>query len=339
MKMTDFAVLVNKFIMDYLTSARNMSPNTILSYRDAIVLLLTFMTQVYGIKPERLEITDIDADRVEKFLDWLESERTSSVATSNVRLAAVHSLFRYICSQKPELILHSQRILSIPLKKNAQPEVKYLDTLQTEKLLAAPDATTKKGKRDLALLCILYDSGCRVQELADIRVRDVRFTVPPQVTLTGKGRKTRTVPLMKETAAILKNYIVCYGLDVAGKADTPLFFNNREEKLTRQGITYILQKYAEDAGIGNITPHVLRHTKAVHLTEADINPVYIRDFLGHTDLKVTQIYSKTSVQMKRKAIEKLADQKSPIPETGMEIKTKDWLDDKDLLGWLNSLGR
>ena len=197
MKMTDFAVLINKFIMEYLASVRNMSPNTILSYRDAIVLLLTFMTQVYGIKPERLGIADIDADRVEKFLDWLEFERTSSIATRNVRLAAIHSLFRYICSQKPELILHSQRILAIPLKKNAQPEVKYLDTLQTEKLLAAPDATTRKGKRDRALLCMLYDSGCRVQELADIRIRDVRFTVPPQVTLTGKGRKTRTVPLMK----------------------------------------------------------------------------------------------------------------------------------------------
>lgn len=191
----------------------------------------------------------------------------------------------------------------------------------------------------MALLCLLYDSGCRVQELADIKVRDVRFTVPPQVTLTGKGRKTRIVPLMKETVAILKNYITCYGLDAPGTADMPLFFNHREEKLTRQGITYIVQKYAEDAGIEKITPHILRHSKAMHLTEADINPVYIRDFLGHTDLKVTQIYSKTSVAMKRKAIEKLAGQKTPLPEAEPVTKTKDWTDDKDLLGWLNSLGR
>lgn len=338
MKTTDFAMLVNKFIMEYLVSARNMSPNTVLSYRDAIVLLITFMTQVYGIRPENLEIADINAERVEEFLDWLESERSSSIATRNIRLAAIHSLFRYVCSQRPEIIFQSQQILAIPSKETTITEVRYLDTSQTEKLLAAPDATTKKGKRDMALLCMLYDSGCRVQELADIKIKDVRFTIPFQVTLTGKGRKTRTVPLMKETAAILKNYIKCYGLDEPCKADTPLFFNHREEKLTRQGITYILQKYAGDAGIGNITPHILRHSKAVHLTEADINPVYIRDFLGHTDLKVTQIYSKTSIKMKRQAIEKLSGQNSPLPEPDIGTKTKDWLDDKDLLGWLNSLG-
>jgi len=339
MKTTDFAVLINKFITEYLGAARNMSLNTVLSYRDAFVLLLTFMSNIYGIRPEALEIADINAERVEEYLEWLESERASSIATRNIRLAAIHSLFRYLCSQRPEIIFQSQQILAIPAKKTVQKEVKYLDTIQTEKLLAAPNATTAKGKRDRALLCLLYDSGCRVQELADVRIRDIRFTIPPQITLTGKGRKTRTVPLMKETSAILKDYMACYGLDKPCKVETPLFFNHREEKLTRQGITYILQKYTESTGVDKITPHVLRHSKAVHLTEADINPVYIRDFLGHTDLKVTQIYSKTSIKMKRKAIEKLADQKTPLPETDAVSKTKDWTDDKDLLGWLNSLGR
>lgn len=336
MKMTDFAVLVNKFMTDYLVSARNMSPNTILSYRDAIVLLITFISNAHGIKPEVLKITDITVNLVEEFLDWLESERLSSIATRNIRLAAIHSLFRYVCSQRPELIFHSQQILSIPVKKTVQTEVKYLDTAQIQKLLAAPDATTEKGKRDMALLCLLYDSGCRVQELADIRIHDVRFTIPAQVTLTGKRRKTRTVPLMKETAAILKTYITCYDLNVPSKADMPLFFNHRKEKLTRQGITYILQKYSTNAGIEKNTPHVMRHSKAMHLTEADINPVYIRDFLGHTDLKVTQIYSKTSIKMKRNAIEQLASKGTPLPETKL---TKDWIDDEDLLDWLNSLGR
>jgi len=269
MKTTDFAVLVNKFITEYLGSARNMSPNTILSYRDAIVLLITFMSNVYRIRPEALEITDINAERVKEFLEWLESERLSSIATRNVRLAAIHSLFRYLCSQRPEIIFQSQQILSIPVKKTVQVEVKYLDTIQTEKLLAAPNGTTTKGKRDRALLCLLYDSGCRVQELADVRIRDVRFTIPPQITLTGKGRKTRTVPLMKETTAIIKDYIACYGLDVPCKADTPLFFNHREEKLTRQGITYILQKYAEDTDMEKITPHILRHYGECYQMESD----------------------------------------------------------------------
>ena len=336
MKTTDFAILVNQFMIEHLASARNLSPNTVLSYRDAIVLLLTFMSNVHGIRPEALKVTDIDVNRVEEFLDWLESERANSITTRNVRLAAIHSLFRYMCSQRPELIFHSQQILSIPIKKAVQAEVNYLDPAQTQKLLAAPDATTAKGKRDMALLCLLYDSGCRVQELADIRVKDVRFTVPSQVTLSGKGRKARTVPLMKETTAILKNYLIVYGLEAPSQADMPLFFNHRKEKLTRQGITYILQKYSEDVGIEKNTPHVMRHSKAMHLTEADINPVYIRDFLGHTDLKVTQIYSKTSVKMKRKAIEQLASQRTPLSKT--EIVEKDWIDDKDLLNWLNSLG-
>lgn len=338
MKTTDFAMLVNKFIMEYLVAARNLSPNTVLSYRDSIVLLITFMSNVHGKRPEALEIADITAERVDEFLGWLEFERKNSPSTRNIRLAAIHSLFRYLGSQRPEHIFHSQQILSIPVKKTAQTEVNYLDTAETEKLLAAPDATTAKGKRDLALLCLLYDSGCRVQELADVRMRDIRFTVPPQVTLTGKGRKIRTVPLMKETAAILRDYIACYRLDIPSRVDMPLFFNHQEEKLTRQGITYILQKYAENAGIGKITPHILRHSKAVHLTDADINPVYIRDFLGHTDLKVTQIYSKASVKMKRDAIEKLAGQKTPLPGTGLSAKTKNWVDDKDLMSWLNSLG-
>lgn len=338
MKTTDFAMLVNQFIMEYLAAARNLSPNTVLSYRDSIVLLITFMSNVYGIRPEALRIDDITAQRVEEFLGWLESERTNSPSTRNIRLAAIHSLFRYLCSQRPEHIFHAQQILSIPVRKTAQTEVKYLDTAQMEKLLAASDATTVHGKRDLALLCLLYDSGCRVQELADVRIRDIRFTVPLQVTLTGKGRKTRTVPLMKETAVILRDYIACYRLATPCRADTPLFFNHRKEKLTRQGITYILQKYAEDAGMGKITPHILRHSKAVHLTEADINPVYIRDFLGHTDLKVTQIYSKASVKMKHEAIEKLAGQKTPLPETDPMEKAKDRVDDKNLMSWLNSLG-
>lgn len=168
---------------------------------------------------------------MEGFLDWLESERTNSPSTRNIRLAAIHSLFRYLCSQRPEHIFHAQQILSIPVKKTAQTEVKYLDTAQTEKLLAAPDVTTVHGKRDLALLCLLYDSGCRVQELADVRIRDISFTVPPQVTLTGKGRKTRTVPLMKETAVILRDYIACYRLDTPCRADTPLFLITGKKNL------------------------------------------------------------------------------------------------------------
>lgn len=336
MKTTDFALLINKFLTEYLASTRNVSSNTILSYRDTIVLLITFVSEKHAIKPERLKIEHLSPEMVREFLQWLEQDRKCSISTRNQRLAAIHSFFRYAGGIQPEYLFHVQQMLAIPVKKTSQKVVKYLETPQVKELLAKPDNTTEKGRRDQTLLCLMYDSGCRVQELADVKVRDVRMTIPPQITLIGKGQKTRTVPLMTETAGIIKNYINENGLSAPGKQDTPLFFNCKGDKLTRQGITYILQKYTTDIGLADITPHVVRHSKAMHLTEADVNPVYIRDFLGHTDLKVTQIYSKTSVEMKRKALEKLNTYESLIPKD--DTKSKDWTDDKDLISWLNSLG-
>ena len=181
------------------------------------------------------------------------------------------------------------------------------------------------------MLCLLYDSGARVQELADIRIRDLHLESPAQVQLTGKGRKTRSVPLMVQTVRILEEYLKRNGLDNGSNADHPLFYNSQDKKLTRQGITYVLKKYAEQCGIKDISPHQLRHTKAMHLTEANVNPIFIRDFLGHTDLKVTEIYSKTSVKMKREALEKM-DKKEVVP-----TNTKEWNEDTELMTWLKSL--
>lgn len=334
-KTTDFALLVSRFLTDYLAATRNVSENTVLSYRDAVVLLITFMLETHGAKQELLEIRDFSEGIIREFLEWLEQERECSISTRNQRLAAIHSLFRYIGSQQPEYLFQAQQILAIPAKKTSQAIIKYLDPLQVKNLLITPNVSTWRGRRDQALICLMYDSGCRVQELADLKVRNMRFTTPQQITLTGKGRKTRTVPLMRETAALLKNYIAENGLDKPGKADTPLFYNHRGEKLTRQGITYILKKHSSQADLGDITSHILRHSKAMHLTEADINPVFIRDFLGHTDLKVTQVYSKASVEMKRKAIEKQNMEASILPSNDSALK--DWSKDKDLLTWLNAL--
>jgi site-specific recombinase XerD len=294
------------------------------------------MSEIRKVKQEHLEIKDLSVSVLEEFLEWLEQERECSISTRNQRLAAIHSLFRYIGSQQPEYLYQMQQILSIPAKKTSQKAVKYLDVHQVRNLLASPDVSKRKGRRDQALLCLLYDSGCRVQELADIEVKDIRFTTPPQVSLMGKGRKIRTVPLMRKTADILENYIMENRLNATGKTDTPLFYNIRGEKLTRQGITYILKKYSVKIDLPDITSHTMRHSKAMHLTDADVNPVYIRDFMGHTDLKVTQIYSKASVEMKRKIFEKLGAEKSPLPVN--DNASKDWSEDKDLLNWLHSLG-
>ena len=252
-------------------------------------------------------------------------------------LTLIHSLFRYIAVQQPEFLFQAQQILAIPEKKTVQALVSYLPATDIEALLAAPDPSTSRGLRDQAMLCLLYDSGCRVQELADLKVHDLRLSSPEQVTLTGKGRKTRIVPILKKTSAILSRYIETYGLNCPSKRGGPLFFNARGESLTRQGISYVLKKYADAVKLEHVTPHVIRHSKAMHLTDADINPVYIRDFLGHADLKTTQVYSKTSIAMKKKAIESLEKTDTAIPETGISPAGNDWCSDKELMKWLKSL--
>lgn len=333
MKKNDFAQYITDYFTQYFAGTRNLSTNTIASYRDAFIILLKFMNNTYSIKPEKLGILDFSPDRIKEFLNYLEAGLGNSISTRNQRLIAIHSFFRYIGTQNPEYMFLSQQILSIPEKKKEQKLVRHFETSQIKELLAAPDTHTSRGRRDQALLCLLYDSGCRVQELADIKVCDIRLTVPAQVTVTGKGRKTRAVPLTSETKEIIASYIKENHLEQAAKQDTPLFYNCHGDKLTRQGITYILKKYTEPIGLADASPHILRHSKAMHMTEADINPIYIRDFLGHTDLKVTQIYSKTSVEMKRRALDKLKGT-DVIPK---ETK-KDWRNDKKLMDWLNSLG-
>jgi site-specific recombinase XerD len=225
-----------------------------------------------------------------------------------------------------------QQVLAIPFKKLEKKQVSFLSEDETKSLLAVPNTATRKGRRDQVLLSLLYDSGARVQELADIIVGDLRMDSPAQIKLTGKGRKTRSVPLMDKTVALLQQYLHEQRLDSPSSYEHPLFFNAQKKKLTRQGIAYILKKYADACGITEISPHRLRHTKAMHLTEADINPIFIRDFLGHTDLKVTEVYSKTSIKMKRAALEKLNTKKDIVPE-----KAADWTEDESLMDWLAGL--
>lgn len=327
----DFPQLLSSFLLHELPIIHNQSKNTIASYRDTYIQLLNYMENEKGISSDKIRVTDLTVSTIEEFLNWLEAEKGNSISTRNQRLAAIRSLFHYIQKNAPEYMFQCHQIIGIPFKKAEKRVIGFLNEEKTKELLAAPRNDTLRGLRDQALLCLLYDSGARVQELADIRIRDLHLDSPAQVQLTGKGRKTRSVPLMEQTVRILEEYLKKNGLDNGLNADHPLFYNAQKKKLTRQGITYVLKKYAEQCGINDISPHQLRHTKAMHLTEADVNPIFIRDFLGHTDLKVTEIYSKTSVKMKREAIEKM-DKKDIVP-----TDTKEWNEDTELMTWLKNL--
>ena len=333
MKMINsFQQLLSNFLLKELPIVYNQSKNTITSYRDTYIQLIKFMIDVKNVKSNKIQVEDLTNETIIDFLNWIEKEKGNSISTRNQRLAAIHSLFQYIQMQVPEYMFQCQQIIGIPYKKAEKKTIGYLDEEKTKKLLSSPDISTKKGRRDQTLLSLLYDSGARVQELADLTVGDIRLDTPAQVKLTGKGRKTRSVPLMDKTVLLIKNYLKEQKLDTPIYSTHPLFYNSQRKKLTRQGIAYILKRYANMCGIEEISPHRIRHTKAMHLTEANINPIFIRDFLGHTDLKVTEIYSKTSVKMKREALEKLNEKEQILPEQ----ENKEWTDDIELMNWLKN---
>jgi integrase/recombinase XerD len=331
---TDFAVFLRRFLTMHLAGLRGCSPNTVASYRDTFKLLIVFFRDDRAIPPDKLTLDCIDTAAVTGFLNWLEAIRHNSTSTRNQRLAAVASFYRWLQSQDPTLLACCQDILAIPAKRQTQPAVHHLTVEQTRRLLAAPDRSTRQGRRDATLLATLYDTAARVQELADLAVRDIRLQPPALAVLTGKGHKTRHVPLTANTAALLDTYLTEHGLNKIGHDDHPLFFNQHRSKLSRGGIAWITRKYqtmTADPTLTNadITPHTLRHSKAMHLYEAGIPLPYIRDILGHVDLSTTEIYARASTEAKRRAL-----------EAAYTIVTDDlpeWNQDPGLLNWLANL--
>src|ERR1017187_2906927 len=293
---TDFAVFLHRFLTSHLAGLRGCSPNTIASYRDTFKLLIAFFRDGRSIPPGKLTLDLIDAAAITGFLNWLEAARHNSISTRNQRLAAISSFFRWLQSQDPARMAGCQDILAVPAKKQARPGVNHLTVEQPRRLLAQPDRSTRQGRRDATLLSTLYDTAARAQELADLTVRDVRLQHPAMAALTAKGRKTRHVPLMDNAAALLAAYLAEHRLDKPGHDDHPVFFNQNGTKLSRGGIAWILRKYqakTNDSSLADaqISPHVLRHSKAMHLYEAGVPLPYIRDILGHVDLSTTEIYA------------------------------------------------
>jgi site-specific recombinase XerD len=297
------------------------------------------MNDEKGIPADKLMLKHVDKEKVMHFLDWIEEKRLCCTATRNVRLAALHSFFQYLQYQVPENLLEWQRILSIPAKKTEKTSISYLSLEGIRLLLEEPDCSTRKGRRDLALLSLMYDSGARVQEIIDLTPSMVRLDIPCTVKLIGKGNKSRIVPLLDVQVKFLKTYMSEHKLLEPYANMYPLFSNSRKEKLTRAGVNYILAKYAQHARKKNpslvpkkLTCHCLRHSKAMHLLQSGVNLVYIRDILGHTSIQVTEVYARTDSRQKREAIEKAYTDVTP-----KEIPS--WLANDDLLEWLKSFSK
>jgi len=336
MKPTNLALHVTDFLTHYLTAQRNVSPNTVKAYRDVFTLLLRYCRDIQRIPPEKLRLEQIDVELVEAFLDYLEKQRGAVIRTRNHRLAALHAFFRYVQSEQPDCMLQCQKILAIPLRRYVRPVVGYLPKADLAAILAAPDLGRRDGRRDAVLLSVLYDTGARVQELIDLSVGDVRLDEPAQVRLLGKGRKTRAVPLMKETVELLRDHFVENKLGRPEQYDQPLFRNVHGRRLSRSGMRYIVQKYARKArgrSIGEqhkVSPHTFRHSKGMHLFQSGVSLEIIRDLLGHEDTRTTQIYARANLEMKRKALEGTGS-------TAAVPKIPSWQQNESLLEWLQSI--
>lgn len=203
----NFSYYLSAFLGKYLPGVVGASSNTISSYRDTFVLYLRYMKAEKGIPAERIKLKTLSPKCFSEFLDWLETQRRCSVTTRNVRLAAIHSFFRYLQYEAPECLDLCQKVLAIPFKKTEQRVLNYFSLDGIKLLLSMPDTSTKSGRRDLALLSLMYDTGARVQEIADLTPQCVRFEKPATIRLHGKGNKTRIVPMMDAQVALLKQYM------------------------------------------------------------------------------------------------------------------------------------
>ena len=328
--------LVETFFVKYLPRQRGASRHTVRAYRDALKLLLEFAARRNGRRLAALELSDLDADTVAEFLDHIETNRSNSVATRNCRRAALRSFFKHLVRNDLAHSLQYTRVLAVPSKKARQRPATYLEADDVRAIIARPNRRTADGWRDYALLLFLYNSGARVSEVTGVLWTDIQLVPPRQVRLRGKGRKERLVPLWRETTDALHRLH-----SMATNTDRQYVFVNRHgQPLTRDGVAYILQKYASAVATEGrpalvhkrITPHVLRHSCAVALLQSGTDVVVIRDYLGHASVATTGRYITTNLQMKRDALETF------WKHAGIEpARAKPWKPKADLLAFLRSL--
>lgn len=300
-----FAQAVSDYVGHHLPS-RNCSAHTIRSYCNGLVSFMEFAEAELGKGVSAIEPDDITFDLGVAYVSHLK-EKGLSESSVNQRLACIKAFMGYLAKRNLAFLQAKESIAGVERQKEKAPMITWMTTEEVKTLLSIPDATCGSGLRDLALLAILYDSAARVQEACDLDIGDVDLRTRT-VTLTGKGQKTRIVPLSAATANIIKKHIA--GIEAKSR-EVPLFTNRQGTMLTPSGVQWIIDKYvtkARDASDGKlldkkITPHVFRHSKAMHMLEAGVELIYIRDFLGHKSVVTTEVYAKASPEAKRKAIE------------------------------------
>jgi site-specific recombinase XerD len=300
---------LQKFFVEYLRSQKSVSPETVCSYRDTWRLLLQYINEKHGIAPAELCLNDLTASIVLAFLDHLEEVRKNSVKSRNVRLSAIRAFFRLVSLNSPENLHLASSVIAIPTKKTAKRLVHFLSRDEIDALLAAPDQSLFSGRRDHALLLTLYNTGARASEIISLKQTQISFGTCSFLSLNGKGRKERTIPLWARSAITLRTWI-----EETTHLQTDLVFPSAAgHKLTRNGLDYILQRAVQRASshcpsLSNkaVTPHVLRHSTATHLLQSGVDISTIALWLGHESIETTHIYLESDLKAKEQALSKLA---------------------------------
>ena len=328
---TDFARMIQGFLTEYLPHQRGYGKNTVSSYKDALKKLVQFLIE-HEYDVSSFSMKDLNKKLVIEYLEWLRKNGASN-STANQRLAAIKTFCAYAQQESIECISDLHEIQVIRSRREPGKQIEYLTVEQMKQLINLPDVHNPNGLRHKLIMSLLYDSGCRVQELCDLKVGDITLGSDPVIKLHGKGDKYRTVPISEEMAELIGLY-----LDKnpgIRKIQTNLLITNKNRcAMSRDGIGYIVQKYADEIRQNDssfpvhVHPHMFRHSKAMHMLAAGINIVYIRDFLGHESIETTMIYAKADNKLKNQAINKLT------PRLVEENEFPDWLKDQDLMAYL-----
>jgi integrase/recombinase XerD len=305
--MKTFSELLQAYFTERLMKECDASPHTIASYRDTFRLLIAYAHQQLKRSPSRLTMPELDPDFILRYLHYLEKERGNSARSRNVRLSAIHSFYQYVALQEPDLGAIAQRILAIQSKRCAQRPVDFLTPLESQALLNGPDQGTWSGRRDRTFLLVALQTGLRVSELVGLRCQDVTLESGAHVRCTGKGRKTRCVPLRKEVVLALRRWLH----ERHGQPTDPVFPNARGRRLSPDGAAYILSQHVRSARTRcpslkgkRISAHVLRHTTAMDLLQHGVDLSVIALWLGHESIETTQIYLHADMELKEKALAK-----------------------------------
>jgi integrase/recombinase XerD len=302
-----FPALLQSFFTDRLMRESQASPHTIASYRDTFRLLVNFAQQRLRKDPCTLQLENLDAAFITRFLNHLEQDRGNCVRTRNTRLAAIHSFFRYVALHEPQHNALIQRVLAIPNKRYERKEVEFLTRVELDALLAAPDLSTWIGRRDRALLCLAIETGLRVSELTGLRCEDVVLTHGAHVHCHGKGRKERCTPLRKPVTKILRQWL----RERSGAPSAPLFPSIRGGSLSRDAVEDLVARLVAVAGEQcpslakkRVSPHTLRHSTAMDLLQSGVDQQVIALWLGHERPETTQAYLHANLELKQRALDK-----------------------------------